>query len=171
MSETSKGRTNHSIFINARLVKYKKKLASANLPFLSYRLPRSPSFRSRYFALCGRYQDLHIHSQRRYRDYIPRLLQSLFTCAPLPSIERNDVKKEQVPRFVLINWSTCAPARSFQRAALDIGRTNIESRVQDLGRTRNKNTFAGARSEANFFFQWKMSFQHEFESYEDITHT
>lgn len=154
MSETSKGRTNHSIFINARLVKYKKKLSPPQIRrfFRIASHVRHP-FRSRYFAFCGRYQDLHIHSQWRYRGYIPRLLQSLFTCAPLPSIERNDVKKEQVPRFVLINWSTCAPARSFQRAALDIGRTNIESRVQDLGRTGNKNTFAGACSGANFFFQ------------------
>lgn len=52
-------------------------------------------------------------------DYVARVLQPLFTCAPR-SIERNDTKKEQVPRFVSINWPTCAtPARSFQRAAAD----------------------------------------------------
>lgn len=110
------------------------------------------------------YQDLHIHSQRYYRGYIPRLLRLFFTCASLPSIERNDVKKEQVPRFVLINWSTCAGshrrpwARSFQRAALDIGRTNIGSRFYGLGRTGNKNIFCRWVPELISFFSKKCYF-------------
>lgn len=98
--------------------------------------------------------------QRRYRSYIACYghFSRARRCRPLGVMTR---KKEHVPRFVLINWSTCATACSFQWAILDIGQTNIESQIQDLEHTGSINILP-----ANFRpdFHRRISSQHIFDS-------
>lgn len=115
-SEDSKRRTYLSIFINPRQRGLKNFLTILSRPCesaisLSYPfvilfalLPRPCCISAT--AKRGRYNDLQLYSTALSRLY--SLLRPLFTCAPLPSIGRNDAKKEHMPRFVLINCSTCA---------------------------------------------------------------